>query len=83
MNIKVTVKQLPKSEVEIAGEMGAEDFEAYFPKALAKIGENVELPGFRRGKAPENVLLAKVGEMHVLEEAAEMALSDNYAKILE
>ncbi len=83
MNIKISVKKLPKSEVEIEGELSAEDFESYFPKALAKLGENVEIQGFRKGKAPENVLLANVGEMHVLEEAAEMAMSDSYVKILE
>ncbi len=79
----ITVKKLPKSEVEIEGEISSDIFETYFTKALKKVGENVELPGFRKGKAPENVLLAQVGEMRVLEEAAELALSEHYPKILE
>jgi len=81
--VKIKIKKLPKSEVEIEGEISAEIFEGYFDKALKKIGENVELPGFRKGKAPENVLIAKVGEMHVLEEMAELTLSEHYPKILE
>jgi trigger factor len=83
MNIKVSVKKLPKSEAEIEGELPAEDFEAYFPKALEKLGKDAELPGFRKGKVPESILLSKLGEMRVLEEAAEMAISDNYLKLLE
>ena len=80
---KINVNKLPKSEVEIEGELDAEIFEAYWPRALKKIGEKVELPGFRKGKVPENVLLANISEARVLEEMAEMALSEHYPKIIE
>ena len=81
--MKINIKKLPNSEVEIEGELEAEAFEAYFNKALKKIGENVELKGFRKGKTPDNVLLSNIPESHILEEMAEMALSDNYPKIIE
>ena len=80
---KINVKKLPKSEVEIEGEIEADVFEAYFNKALKRIGENLEIAGFRKGKIPENVLLAKVPEAQILGEMAEMALSEYYPKILE
>jgi FKBP-type peptidyl-prolyl cis-trans isomerase (trigger factor) len=81
--MKITVKKLPKSEIEIEGELEADIFEIYFTKALKKIGEKVELDGFRKGKVPESVLLSKIPEISILEEMAEMALSENYPKILE
>src|SRR3989344_8516247 len=81
--MKVNIKDLPKSEIEIEGELSSDVFESYFTKALRKIGEKVEIDGFRKGKVPENVLLQKVGEMHVLEEMAELALAEHYPKILE
>ena len=81
--MKINIKKLPNSEVEIEGELEAEAFEAYFNKALKKIGENVELKGFRKGKTPDNVLLSNIPESHILEEMAEMALTDNYPKIIE
>src|SRR3989344_729663 len=81
--MKVTVKKLPKSEVEIEGELEAELFETYFAEALKKIGENFETDGFRKGKAPERVLLSKIPEIRILEEMAEMALSEHYPKIIE
>ncbi|MES2315670.1 MAG: trigger factor [Patescibacteria group bacterium] len=81
--MNITVKKLPKSEVEIEGELEAPIFEGYYATALKKLGEHLEFAGFRKGKAPENVVLAKVGEMHVLEELAELALGEHYPKIIE
>ena len=81
--INVKIKKLPKSEVEIEGILEADVFEAYFSKALKKIGENIELKGFRKGKAPESVLISTIPEMKILEEMAEMALGEHYPKILE
>lgn len=80
---KINVKKLPKSEVEIEGEIEADVFEAYFDKALKRIGENLEIDGFRKGKVPESVLLSKIPEAQILGEMAEMALSEYYPKILE
>ena len=80
--MKITIKNLPKSEVEIEGELEAELFENYFSQALKKISQTLELDGFRKGKIPESVLLSKVPEIRILEEMAEMALGEHYPKIL-
>ncbi len=81
--MQINIKKLPKSEVEIEGEIDADVFEAYFSKALKKLGENVEIDGFRKGKVPENVLISNIPEARILEEMAEMALMEHYPKIIE
>ncbi len=81
--LKTTVKKLPGSVVEIEGELHEDAFEAYFKDALKKISANVELDGFRKGKVPENILLANISEARILEEMADMALNEHYPKILE
>src|SRR3989338_119242 len=81
--MKITVKKLPKSEIEIEGELESELLENYYSPALKKMGATLELPGFRKGKIPDNVLASKVGDMRVLEEMAELALSEYYPKIIE
>jgi len=81
--MKTTIKKLDKSEVEITGVLEASEFAKYEEKALAKISERTELPGFRKGKAPIDVIKTNVPEMELLEEMAEAALFDNYMKILE
>lgn len=81
MDIKV--KKLDKSEVEISGKIEASVFAGYEDKALERINERVELQGFRKGKAPLDIVRKNVPEMELLEEMAESALYDNYMKILE
>jgi FKBP-type peptidyl-prolyl cis-trans isomerase (trigger factor) len=76
------INKLEKSLVEIKGEIGVEEFESFRAAALKKLGENVEIDGFRKGHAPANVLESKVGEVAILEEMAQLALSKNYGKII-
>src|ERR1035437_7643751 len=81
--MKTNIKKLDKSEVEILGVLEVAEFEKYEGKALERIGERMELPGFRKGKAPTSIIKESVNEMQLLEEMAELALQDNYVKILE
>lgn len=81
--IKTTIKKLDKSEVEILGVLEVTEFEKFEEKALERIGERLELQGFRKGKAPIAIVKENVAEMELLEEMAELALQDNYIKILE
>jgi len=81
--MKTTIKKLEKSEVEITGVLEVAEFEKYEKKALERIGERMELPGFRKGKAPVAIVKENVQEMQLLEEMAEVALQENYIKILE
>ncbi len=74
--------KLPKSEVEIEAEIGNEVIERYWPKAVAHLGEHLKLDGFRRGKIPESVLISKIGDMAILEEASELALQQIYPEII-
>lgn len=79
--IKDTNK-LPNSQVEITVEMPATVLDDYRKKAIAALGKEVALDGFRKGHVPENVLISKIGEGRILEEAAELALQDVTPAIL-
>lgn len=81
--LKTNITKLPKSEVVIEGELEADVFESYYSPAIKKIGEHIELPGFRKGKAPESVLLANLKEIEILQEMAELAISEHYPKLIE
>ncbi len=81
--MKTTIKQLAKSEIEIVGILEVSEFEKFEGKALEKIAERMELPGFRKGKVPTAVVKENVQEMELLEEMAEAAMMENYIKILE
>lgn len=81
--MKITVKKLPKSEVEIEGEIEEQIFESYFAKALKRLGENLKVDGFRKGKIPESVMLQNIPEISILEEMANLTLNEYYPKIVE
>ena len=78
----VSVKKLEKSHIEITGSIPTEAWGAYRAQALKNINGSTSIDGFRKGNVPENILIAKVGEMAILEEMAELALPKAYVDIL-
>lgn len=78
----VEIKKLEKSQVEINGEISAEEFAPFWAKAVANLAKDVKIDGFRPGHIPEDVLVKHVGEAMILDTAAEMALQANYPKIV-
>lgn len=80
-NIKI--HPLPQREVEIEGEISIETMLEMRNKSLAKIKETAEVDGFRKGNVPEHIIIQKVGEVKILEDAAEMALNLAYPEILD
>ncbi len=80
-NIKSSKNE--NSEVEITGEIPVDALTEYRKKALKEIGNSINIPGFRKGHIPEKVLVEKVGEVYVLEEATELALKDIAPEIIE
>ena len=44
---------------------------------------SLEIPGFRKGHTPENMVIEKVGETKILEESADLILREHFPKIIE
>jgi FKBP-type peptidyl-prolyl cis-trans isomerase (trigger factor) len=76
------ITKLDGSRVEIVGTIPTETFESFRKKAIQNINDEITIDGFRKGKVPENILIAKVGEMNILEEMAQLAISQTYPKIV-
>ncbi len=81
--INIVLNSLPDRELEIVGSITAEKMGLMRERALAKIKADFEADGFRKGNVPETIIIQKVGEMRLLEEAAEIALSEEYPNILD
>jgi trigger factor len=80
---KFTFKNLPQSEVEFSGDVPYEALASYRDAALLHMAEHVEMPGFRKGKVPPEMIVKKLGETSVLEEAVEMFVKDFYPELIE
>jgi trigger factor len=74
----VTLKE--NSTAEIIVNIQAETFASYYTKGLNKIKEIAEVDGFRKGHAPESVILSQFGEMAILQEMADMAIQDTFSQ---
>jgi FKBP-type peptidyl-prolyl cis-trans isomerase (trigger factor) len=82
-NFKIEkVEKLPNSEALILGEITIDFLNACRKDAIKHLNEHLNLPGFRKGNIPEDILIKTVGEMHVLEETAEIAISKVYGDII-
>ena len=80
--MKVEKKILPKSQIEFLVEMSYEEFQPSIEKAAQEISEEIKIDGFRPGKAPLDIVKKKVGEMSILEKAANIAINKSFDKII-
>lgn len=83
MITSVSIKQLPHSEVEVLGEISAQDLEVAWERSVKEAIAETELPGFRKGQAPEAMVIRKVGEDRLLHRAAEFALGQAWPNVIE
>lgn len=67
--------QEKKSQLELTVELSTEEFQPYILEGARRIASEIKIPGFRNGKAPYDLIKAKVGEMTILEEAARVAIN--------
>lgn len=79
---KISIEKSAGSLVIITGELPFSTLEKHRASAVALISKEVDIDGFRKGHIPESVLVRKVGEMAILTEMAERAISQAYPEIV-
>jgi trigger factor len=77
-----TVETLDESQVKISGELPQVELESERTAAIVALGKDVQIDGFRKGNVPQAVLEKHLGEMTILGEMAERAISHAYPHIL-
>ncbi|MFM2382006.1 MAG: hypothetical protein RLZZ76_773 [Candidatus Parcubacteria bacterium] len=70
------------SQVKIEGEIPFSELQKERAKAIKHLGGNMEIAGFRKGNIPEKMIVERIGEMAILSEMAERALSACYPHVL-
>ena len=80
--METSIKKLPKSQIEILVRIPAEEFNNFIEKATLDLGKELEIKGFRKGKAPKEMAEREIGPGRILEEAANQAIKENYLKAI-
>ena len=81
MNIEKTIQEDRQAKLTV--DYTKEEFEGFKRRAAKNISKNAKIPGFRPGKAPYNVIVNHYGEGAIIQEAIDILLDDDYAKMIE
>lgn len=80
--MKTEIETLSPTRIKMVVEVPFEDLQPSVDAALTKIGKQINIPGFRKGKVPARVVEQRVGRAAVLDEAINDALPKVYDDII-
>ncbi len=81
--MSLQVEKLEGNMAKLTIEVSAEDFEAAVEKAYQKSKNKINIPGFRKGKAPRKMIEQMYGKEIFFEDAANYAIPSAYAKAVD
>ena len=81
--MKTTVERIKPTRVKLVIEVDPESFKPSLDHAYEHIGEQVNVPGFRKGKIPKAILEQRVGRPAILEHAIGDGLDSIYRQAIE
>ena len=76
--MKSTVENLDPTRIKLIVEVPYEELKPSLDAAYKEIGSQIQVPGFRRGHVPAQVIDQRVGRASVIQEAVNNKLSDFY-----
>lgn len=78
--MKSAVENLDPTRVKLSVEVPMDDLKVHMDAAYTEVAQQVNIPGFRRGKAPARIIDQRVGRPVVLERAINAAMPDLYTQ---
>ena len=82
-SVKTSVTELPESRVRVDAEVPAEEVERRVQQAARKLGNQMRIPGFRKGKVPPPVVIRRLGREAVFDEALRSSLGEWYVDAID
>jgi trigger factor len=82
-NVKTTVEELPESRVRVAAEVAPQEIQRRITEAAGRMGRDLRMPGFRKGKVPAPVVVQRLGREAILDEAVRNALPRWYVEAID
>ena len=66
-----TVEELGENRVRLTVDVSSDQVQHAVEHALSDLSESVKIPGFRKGKIPQPVLVSRIGKDRIYAEAVE------------
>ncbi len=83
MEYKIVNLKKEEDKVNLEVEVNNNYFSKAVGKAYKKISQQANIPGFRKGKVPYQVIDVNFGKQYVLNEAASISISELYPRIID
>lgn len=81
--MQTTVEEVDPVTVKLTVEIEPERVSRALDRAVKQLADRVDIPGFRKGKAPRRLLEQHLGEGVIMQQAMEDSLTDFYLEALE
>ena len=81
--MKVTQEPLPKSQIGLEIEIPAETTKQAYEKVVQNLSRSANIPGFRKGKVPRQILLQRLGHQRIKEAALEDLVQEGLKQAIE
>lgn len=80
--MKVSVEKLPGSEARVEFDFSWDEVEKASDKAYRKLVQQVDIHGFRRGKAPRSLIERKLGKEYIYQEGLDELMTEAYREAI-
>ena len=80
--METKIEKLPENLVKVEIVVPAKEAVDYYNNAAKRLAQYVNIPGFRKGKAPRNVVEQHIGEERIKHEALESALPKIFSTVV-
>ncbi len=81
--MKTEVKPVAENEVELAVEVPRDDVEAKVERTMSRLQRETNVPGFRKGKVPRQIVLNRLGQDYVLSQTLNDFLPEWYESAID
>ena len=81
--MSTTVEKISSNKVKLSFDVDAATFDAAMDKAYRKVRNQVNIPGFRKGKAPRKIIENMYGEGVFYDEAFELVFDEVYGPAID
>ncbi|MDQ3609585.1 MAG: trigger factor [Actinomycetota bacterium] len=81
--VTTSVTELPESRVRVEAQVDPKEVQRHLERTARRLGEDLRIPGFRKGKVPPGVIIQRLGRDAVLDEAVRDGMGHWYVQAVD